>query len=54
MPGRTSESKTRLIKRIVDIDVELAANKSMTAEHRSELIKLRKRLEKRLYPQSSQ
>jgi hypothetical protein len=49
MPKRVTESKTTLVKKIVDIDYALASRKDLTPEERQELEKTRKRLERRLY-----
>lgn len=48
MPGRVTESKTALIKRIVDIDVALL-REGLPPEKRRELQKQRDRLERRVY-----
>ena len=49
MPKRVTESKTALVKKIVDIDCALASRKELTPEERKSLRTKRERLERRLY-----
>lgn len=48
MPGKTTESKTTIIKKIVEIDVELCQG-DLTPEQRKALKVKRDRLERRVY-----
>lgn len=49
MPKRVTESKTTIVKKIVDIDYALASRKDLTPEERKSLRTKRDRLERRLY-----
>lgn len=46
---KSGETKASIVKRIVDIDYELSANKNLTPEQRKKLHKQRDSLERRLY-----
>ena len=46
---KSGESKSALIKRIVDIDVELSVRKDLTTERRRALEKMRANIERRIY-----
>lgn len=49
MPKRITESKTTIVKKIVDIDYALASRKDLTLEERRYLRAKREKLERRLY-----
>lgn len=49
MPKRVTESKTTLVKKIVDIDRVLASPHDLPPEDRRKLQSQRDRLERRLY-----
>ena len=49
MPKRVTESKTTLVKKIVDIDRALASLRDLPSEDRRKLQSQRDRLERRLY-----
>lgn len=49
MPKRVAESKTTLVKKIVDIDCALASREDLPPEDRRKLQSQRDRLERRLY-----